>query len=94
VLIFSSDRGRYNPYTDVVTFFAMDGDLLVMCNVSRDSLEYLEGASDLTDRALLAAFARHRAEIRRVAMERHASRPRLACALVKAHFTLRGGGNS
>ena len=90
-LRFSGDGARYNPYTDVVTFFAMDGDTMVMCTVTRDSLESLENATGLTDWALVAAFAKHRARIERMVRERHGRRPQLVFALVAADFSERQG---
>ena len=86
-LTFSDGQARYNPYTDVVTFFAMDGEVMVMCNVSRELLEYLEHASLVKDREILAAFAKHYGEIQLCATQQHrAQHRRVACALSKVHF--------
>jgi hypothetical protein len=86
-LRFSDNPARYNPYTDVVTFFAVDGEVMVMCTVSRESIEYLEGTSGLTAFEILAGFAKHRSEIRQRAMLQHDARPsNVTCVLCKGHF--------
>jgi hypothetical protein len=92
-LEFLHDQARYNPYTDVVTFFAKDGEVSVMFNITREALEYLEAASPLTERQILAAFARHLDHILKVAAELFAAGPRsdgdVAYALTKIHFAAR-----
>jgi len=85
-LQFSHDPARYNPYTDVITFFAMDAETMVMCNVSRESLEYLENGSCLTETQLIAAFMKHLDRIRHIVLEHHEQRPRVAHALIKTDF--------
>jgi hypothetical protein len=85
-LQFSRDPARYNPYSDVITFFAMDAETMVMCNVSRESLEYLENGSCLTETQLIAAFMKHRDWIRRIVSEHHERRSSVAHALVKTDF--------
>ena len=87
VLQFLADHGRYNPYTDVVTFFAMDADYMVMFNVSRQSLEYLEDAPILTEGQFVAVFSKHRERILTLATALYHQRPRPALSLTKANFT-------
>ena len=83
---FFYDVARYNPYTDVITFFLIDGETMVMCNITRDSLEGLENEAGLTGRQLETAFAKHRDRIERVVMERHRPGSRAACVLLKGDF--------
>ena len=89
-LEFLHEQARYNPYTEVVTFFAEDDEVSIMFNVTREALEYLEAASPLTHRQLLAAFERHLDRILEVASELYAAGPRIegdvAYALRKIHF--------
>jgi hypothetical protein len=91
-LRFSDDPARYNPYTDVVTFFAMDGEIMVMCTISRESIEYLESTAGLTGVEILAGFARHRTKIRQRATVQHrVQERRVTCVLCKAHFVTEAG---
>ena len=91
-LKFSNDPARYNPYTDVVTFFAMDGGVMIMCNVTRESLEYLQDLPRLPERELVAAFSRHRDQIQRLAAARYDMERQLLCALTKLDFLGNGRG--
>ena len=83
---FFYDVARYNPYTDVITFFLIEGDTMVMCNITRESLEWLENAVGLTGGQLEAAFAKHRDQIERAAMGHHRPGSQAACVLVKEDF--------
>jgi hypothetical protein len=89
-LEFLHKQARYNPYTEVVAFFAEDDELSIMFNVTRDALEYLEAASPLTHRQLLATFERHLDRILEVATKLYAAGPRIegdvAYALRRVHF--------
>ena len=97
-LEFLRDQARYNPYSDVVTFFAKDDDTPVMFNVTREALEYLEAASPLTERQILDAFVRHLDRILEVATVLYATGQTreggLAFALTKSHFAGRSGNTS
>ena len=89
-LEFLHDKARYNPYTEVVTFFAKDAEVSIMFNITREALEYLEAASALTHRQLLAAFERHLDRILAVAFRLYEAGPRsegdVAYALRKIDF--------
>jgi len=89
-LEFLRDRARYNPYSDVVTFFAKDGEASVMFNITHEALEYLDAASLLTDQQLLAAFMRHLDRILHVAADLYAAGSRrehpVEYAITKTHF--------
>ena len=89
-LEFLRDQARYNPYSDLVTFFAKDDDTTVMFNVTREALEYLETGSPLTERQLLDAFVRHLDRVLEVATILYAAGQTreggLAFSLTKAHF--------
>ena len=83
---FFYDAARYNPYTDVITFFLIDGETLVMCSVTRESLEWLESGVGLTCAQLEAAFAKHRGRIERAVMGRYRSASPEGCVLIKEDF--------
>jgi hypothetical protein len=83
---FFYDTARYNPYTDVITFFLIDEETMVMCNITRESLEWLESGTGLTGTQLEAAFAKHRGRIERVVMGHHQPGSSVTCILVKDDF--------
>ena len=83
---FFYDVARHNPYADGITFFLIEGETMVMCNITREALEWLESRAGLTSTQLEAAFAKHRVRIERAVMTRHRPGSPAACVLVKDDF--------
>ena len=83
---FFYDVSRYNPYTEVITFFLIEGETMVMCNITSESLEWLESRFGLSGSQLEVAFAKHRERIENVVTRRHRPGSKAACVIVKGDF--------
>ena len=59
---------------------------MVMCNVTRAALEWLEDRVGLSSSQLQAAFTKHRNRIENVASRHHRPGSKAPCVLVKEDF--------
>jgi hypothetical protein len=63
-LKFVEQHAVYNPSSDRLRFFATDLGLSLTFVLSRKVLDYLEGSNRVPESKLLAAFERHKGQIR------------------------------
>lgn len=63
-LKFIEQHAVYNPSADRLRFFATDHGLSLMFALSRKVLDHFEGSERVPEAKLLAAFERHKDQIR------------------------------